>query len=66
MPTGGYRLAETAFVASSAVLTRGTITPAAPASSARPIGVASFAATRTIPTARPPASMAVSAASIPE
>ena len=45
--------AATARAASSAVSTSGTITPAAPASSARPIGVGSLASTRTMPTAEP-------------
>ena len=47
-PIGGYLADATAAAASSAELTSGTMTPAAPASSALPIGVGSLASTRTI------------------
>ena len=64
-PSGGYRAASTARAASAALSTSGTITPDAPASSARPMGVGSLASTRTRPTDAPPASMAVSDANRP-
>ncbi len=66
MPKGGYLAAATAAAASSALLISGTMTPTAPASSARPMGVGLFASTRTIPTVDGDESMAVSPATIPE
>ncbi len=54
-PAGGYRHAATAAAACSAVLTSGTITPRAPASSTRPIPAGSSGSTRTIPAAPVPA-----------
>lgn len=65
-PAGGYVAPQRPRAASSAVFTSGTITPAAPASSARPIGVGSFDSTRIMPTVEPEASMAVSPATMPE
>jgi hypothetical protein len=49
MPSGAYRHAATARAASSPLSTIGTITPAAPRSSAWPIGNGSLRATRTSP-----------------
>jgi hypothetical protein len=57
-PCGGYFALRTADAASSAVSTSGTMMPAAPASSALPIGVMSFASTRTRPAEVCPASIA--------
>ena len=51
--------------ASSAVLTSGTMMPAAPASRAWPMRNGSLAPTRTMPTDSPPASMAVMPARMP-
>ena len=48
LPTGAYRHAATAARASSTVLTIGTITPYAPASSTLPMMLGSFHGTRTI------------------
>src|SRR4051794_19488930 len=58
MPAGGDPDAATASAASCAGLTRGTITPAAPASRAPPIGPAPLADTPTPPTPAPAASPA--------
>jgi hypothetical protein len=64
-PSGGYRTDDTAAAASAAVSISGTITPHAPASSARPMGVMSLAATRTRPTDPPAASIACNEPSSP-
>ena len=64
-PAGGYFAACTARVTSSELSTSGTITPAAPASSARPIGVGWFASTRTRPTDPLPSAAPASTASNP-
>jgi hypothetical protein len=65
-PSGGYFALATAAAASSAVSTSGTMTPTAPASSALPIAVTSFASTRTSPTEVWPASIASRPVIMPE
>jgi len=57
--------ADIALAASWAVLISGTMMPAAPASSARPIAVGLFSSIRTSPTGPWAASMAVSPATMP-